>query len=201
MNKQDFINELRSRLSGLPQEDIEERVGFYCEMIDDRVEDGLSEEEAVAQIGGADEAASQIIAEIPLSKLVKEKVKSKRKLKAWEIVLIAAGSPVWFSLLVAFAAVFIALYISLWAVIASLWSVMGAFAVSAVACIAGAAVLAVQGAGNMAFCSIGAALVLAGLAIFLFFGCLGATKGTAKLTKKIALGIKSLFIRKDDKNE
>ena len=61
MNKQDFLKELSRALSGLPREDLEERLAFYSEMIDDRMEDGLSEEEAVADIGSIDEAASQII--------------------------------------------------------------------------------------------------------------------------------------------
>ena len=44
---------------------------------------------------------------------------------------------------------------------------------------------------------IGAAAVLAGLSVFLFFGCRALSKGTAFLTKKIFSWIKSLFIRKE----
>ena len=47
MNKLEFIAELRDRLSGLPQGEVEERLSFYSEMIDDRMEDGVSEKEAV----------------------------------------------------------------------------------------------------------------------------------------------------------
>ena len=50
MNKEKFLDALRRRLSGLPQEDIDERIAFYEEMIDDRMEEGLSEEEATATI-------------------------------------------------------------------------------------------------------------------------------------------------------
>ena len=73
MNKQAFLEELTRRLSGLSQSDLEERLAFYGEMIDDKVEDGLSEEEAVAGIGSVDDVVSQIMSEIPLSRLVKEK--------------------------------------------------------------------------------------------------------------------------------
>ena len=48
MNKQEFLSQLRKGLAGLPQNDIEERLAFYGEMIDDRIEEGLSEEEAVS---------------------------------------------------------------------------------------------------------------------------------------------------------
>ena len=43
MNKQDFLVQLRKGLSGLPQDDIEERLTFYKEMIEDRMEEGFSE--------------------------------------------------------------------------------------------------------------------------------------------------------------
>ena len=41
MNKKDFLARLREGLSGLPQDDVAERLTFYAEMIDDKVEDGL----------------------------------------------------------------------------------------------------------------------------------------------------------------
>ena len=44
MDKQAFLNRLREGLNGLPQDDIAERLNFYSEMIDDRVENGMSEE-------------------------------------------------------------------------------------------------------------------------------------------------------------
>ena len=59
MDKHDFLMQLQNRLSGLPQEDIEERLNFYNEMIDDRIEDGLSEEEAIAAVGSLDEIVLQ----------------------------------------------------------------------------------------------------------------------------------------------
>ena len=50
MNKRDFLIRLRQELSGLPQDDVEERLAFYAEMIDDRMEDGLEETEAMPQV-------------------------------------------------------------------------------------------------------------------------------------------------------
>jgi len=51
MNKQEFIEALYRRLSDLPWQDVEERLNFYGEMIEDHMEEGLSEEEAVASMG------------------------------------------------------------------------------------------------------------------------------------------------------
>ena len=78
MTKMEFIATLYLGLSGLPTEDIEERVLFYTEMIDDRIEEGMPEEEAVAAAGDVDEIISGIFAEIPLSKIVKKKIKPQK---------------------------------------------------------------------------------------------------------------------------
>ena len=43
MTKLDFLMQLHSKLEKLPQDELEERLNFYSEMIDDRMEEGLSE--------------------------------------------------------------------------------------------------------------------------------------------------------------
>ncbi|MBQ9551224.1 MAG: DUF1700 domain-containing protein, partial [Clostridia bacterium] len=88
MNKQAFLDRLRDGLSGLPREDVEERLTFYGEMIDDRTEDGLSEEEAVAEIGSVDAIVSQLMEETPVPSPDEEPLRPKRRLRAWEIVLL-----------------------------------------------------------------------------------------------------------------
>ena len=119
MNKQEFLAKLQTNLSGLPEKEVQDSLGFYSEMIDDRMEEGLSEEDAVRDIGSAEEIARQIIAETPLITIVKDKIKPKRKIQAWEIVLLILGAPIWLSLLIAAFAVILSLYISFWALIIS----------------------------------------------------------------------------------
>ena len=185
-------------LSGLPQEDIEERLTFYGEMLEDRREEGFTEEEAVAAIGDVDEIVLQTVAEIPLAKIAKERIRPKRSLRAWEIVLLALGSPIWLALGLAAAVVF-ALYLALWAVVAALWAVWGAIAVCAVGSVPVCVVLAARGgiAGGLAILAAG--FVCAGLSIFLFYGCREATRGVWALTKKITIGIKNGLIRKEER--
>lgn len=197
MSRQEFLEQLRKGLSGLPQDDVEERLTFYSEMIDDRMEEGLSEEEALKEIGSVDEIIAQTIAEIPLAKLVKEKMKPKRRLGAWEIVLLVLGSPLWLSLLIAAFAVVFSVYVALWSVIISLWAVEVSLWASVLGCIAAGIIFALTGNGLTGVAIIGASLVCAGLSVFLFFGCKLATKGAAWLTKKMALGIKNCFIKKE----
>ena len=198
MNKQAFLAQLRKGLAGLPEEDIGERLAFYSEMIDDRMEDGVPEEDAVSGIGSVDGLVSQIIADIPLGRLVKEKITPKKKLKAWEAVLLVLGSPVWLSLLIAAAAVIPSLYAVLWSVILALWAVFAALAVCGTACIAAGVYFAAGGNGLTGVAAAGAGLVCAGLSVLMFFGCKAATKGILRLTKKLAVRIKSRFIGKEE---
>ena len=198
MDKQAFLTALRSGLSGLPQDDIEERLTFYGEMIDDRMEEGLSEEEAVAAIGEVSEIVRQAVADTPLAKIAKERIRPKRRLKTWEIVLLALGSPIWLALAIAAAAVLFAVIVSLWSVILSLWAVFASLAVSAVAAVPTGAFFAVGGHGAAGLAMLSAGLVCAGLTILLFFGCMGAMKGILRLTKKITLWTKDCFIKKED---
>ena len=79
MTREMFLAELRQRLAGLPREELEERLAFYGEMLDDRLEDGLTEEEAAESLGTPEEVAAQVLAEVPMSVLVREKVKPKTK--------------------------------------------------------------------------------------------------------------------------
>lgn len=197
MTKQEFLARLRQGLAGLPQENIDEHLAFYSEMIDDRLEDGLSEEEAVAAIGSPEKIAAQIMANTPLSSLNTEKNAPKRKLKTWEIVLLAVCSPVWVPLLFAALAVIFSLLAVLWSLIAALWAVGVSLIAGAVSGVFAAVLFTVQGHGFSALAVLGAALFCAGLAVFLFFGCVAASKGAVRLVKRMFAGIKSRLTGKE----
>ena len=197
MTKNEFLMRLRKGLSGLPEDDIEERISFYSEMIDDRMEDGLSEEEAVLAVGPVDEIVSQIVSETPLVKIAKERIKKNRRLSAGEIVLLAVGSPLWLSLGIAAIAVILSLYISLWAVIISFWSVFVSFAACFVGGVAAFVIFCVTAKATSGLFCLGAGLVFAGLSVFAFYGCRIATKGIVILTEKIAKWIKNCIRGKE----
>lgn len=64
MRKEEFLTALRAGLTGLLPEGVEKLVEFCSEMIDDRMEDGLTEEEAVAAAGSLDELIQQAKTEL-----------------------------------------------------------------------------------------------------------------------------------------
>ena len=198
MNKQEFVTELNKKLSGLPKADVEERINFYLEMIDDYVEDGLTEEQAIDKIGSVDDIVRQIVDETPILKIVKEKTTQNRKLKGGEMALLIAGSPIWGSLLIAFVAVIFALYVSLWAVVISLWAVV-------VSMLAGAFCSTIMGVIYLfsnnwltGVALISAVLVLCGLAILFYVASRYATKWVFVLPKKVVFFIKKIFIKKEN---
>lgn len=196
MNKSEFLSELEKALTGLPKKDVNERLAFFSEMIDDRMEEGLGEEEAVAAAGSIDEIAAQTVADVPLGRLVNEKITAKRGMRGWEIALLILGFPLWFPLLIAAAAIVLSLYIALWALVISFWAIE----ISLWAFVLGGITLTIvyfaKGNTFPALMIFGAVLFAAGLSIFLFYACLAATKGAAKIPEKIAVGIKSSIVRK-----
>ncbi len=198
MTKQQFILTLGNKLSGLPKKEVEERLNFYIEIIEDRIEDGVSEEEAVSAVGTVDEIAEQIIKDIPITKIAKEKIKPKRRIRVWEIILLILGSPIWLSLLIASIAVILSVYVSLWSVIVSLWAVFTSVAAYGILGIAAGAGFAADGYIPQGIAVIGTSIFSAGFSIFLFFGCKEATKGLIILTKKFILAIKKCLIKKEE---
>lgn len=198
MTKQEFLMELRTGLSDLPQKDIEERLTFYSEMIEDRIEDGLSEEQAVLAVGTAKEIIAQTVAEIPLAKIAKERIKSNRRFKAWEIVLLALGSPIWLSLGIALVAVILSVYVSLWSVIISLWAAFVSLVASSFGGVMAGILFSIKDNLLTGIAVCGASIVCLGFSIFMFYGCKAASKGILILTKKIAILIKNHFIKKEE---
>lgn len=198
MTKLNFILSLSEKLSALPKDEVEERLHFYTEMIEDRMEEGLREEDAVAAVGDIDEIAAQIVEEIPLGKIAAGKLKNRGKMKWWEITLLAVGSPVWVSLLIAAFAVALSLYVCLWSLVICAWAVEASFVGSSFGGLVSGVALIATGDVSQGLILIAGGLVCAGLAVFAFYGCKAATRGAVWLTKQSARWLKRCFVKKED---
>ena len=199
MRKQDFIKELRLNLSFLPKEEIDDRISFYSELIDDKIEEGVKEEDAIKSIGSIDEIIDQIIDEMPLSKIAKDKIKPKRKLSGLEIALIIVGSPIWLSLLLSLIAVLFSLYIIGWSIVISIWAIL----ISLIAVLVAGIVLSIISLFSniyiVALSYLGATLVIIGLTILMHYVCKTITRLYIKLTKLIVLSIKKKMLKRGEK--
>ena len=198
MNKQEFLSELWERLAGLPRDDIGRSLDYYSEMIDDRMEEGLTEEDAVRAIGPIDEVVAQILIETPLPKLVRAKVRRKRSASIGQIILLILGSPVWLPLSIVILAIFLVLYLLLWVLVLVLYAVDLCVAAVGLSGFLGAFVQVFSGRLAQGAFLLGCGLACMGLAVLLFFGFNLVTKGMILWSRKMLLGLKSFFIGKGD---
>lgn len=196
MNKQEFLARIREGLAGLSQEDIDRSIEFYAEMVDDRMEEGLTEEEAIAAIGSVSDVVRQILSETSLPKLVKARAVPKGRWNWRQIVLLVLGAPLWLSVLLTVACCVLTVYIALWSVVLSLYVADLCIALASVISFLSAGLYAWYGNFPGAFFFAGAGLLCAGWTILFFMGTNRLAKGAAWLSKKILLGIKFCLIGK-----
>ena len=198
MNKQSYLEQIRRLLQRLPEEDRERSLAFYAESIDDRMEDGLSEEAAVASMESPEKAAETILMDMPIPKLVKARVK-ERRMGAAEILLLALGFPLWFPLLLTVLILGLTVYLLVWALVLALGAVVLAMGLSAAALLVAGVYSIIKAAISLGVLNFGAALVLTGLTVLLGFVLVWAGKLAVKLGKWMVRGLKALLIRKEDK--
>lgn len=199
MDKLDFLLALDRRLDVLPDADRKASLDYYCEILDDLIEGGMTETDAVASLGSVEAIAEEILMDMPLTKLVKAKMKKRRRMTGIEITLLIVGFPIWLPILISLFAVALSVYVSLWAAVISLYAADLSLAAGSLAGLVGAIMMFVGGQPASGLLFLGAMLALAGLAILLFFGCNAAVKGVCKLGKLTLRGIKACFVRKEGK--
>ncbi len=204
MKRIEFLNQLKAQLWALPEADIQCSLDYYSEMIDDRMEDGLSEEEAVAAIGDLDEIVKQILNETPRPPQVvkpaenqQPKQNQKRGMEPWLIALLVLGAPLWISLVAGIGSSVLGIYVSLWSVVIALYATAFALAVAALGLLVAAfSLLWIRRFAKGAVLA-GGALVCAGCAILFFLLSNLAAKGLVALTKLIWNGVIGIFRRKE----
>ncbi|MBQ3985858.1 MAG: DUF1700 domain-containing protein [Oscillospiraceae bacterium] len=193
MNKKEFLEELCRRLRTFPPQEAEKTVSFYAEAIDDRVEEGMTEEEAVSELGSLDEIVAEAAGSLPLATLVKGRVedsKNRASNKGLWVTLAAVGSPIWLALAIAALAIGIAGFAVCLSLIISAAAVVISFIVSGAALIAGGIGLP-YGSFAPRLMLIGAGLILLGLGFLSIPLAAGFVKAIVRLVKLIVRKIKA----------
>lgn len=195
MNKQEFADALRRALDGYPTDEVERSVAFYIEMIDDCMENGMTEADAVASVGSVEEVARKIREEMPLSALVKDRVQTsyqKNKQKTggsavpW-IILAVVLSPLWIPLLIAAVCVLFGLIAAVFGVVIGFFGAVIGMIGGAIACVV-MLILSGDALGTpgVLLCGLGGILMCLGIAILLFWAALG-------LGSAAVCGIRALY--------
>lgn len=119
MDKKEFISLLRSKLKRFNVADIDEAVGYYEELICEKMKEGISEKEAVSSLGNPQELASSIAVDM----VARSKTSG---INATLILFGALSTPIWLPILI----VIIALYFVVFVVWASLFFSFGAVSIA-----------------------------------------------------------------------
>ena len=197
MTKLDFLNALERGLQQLPQEERERHLSYYSEMLDDMIEDGTDEEQAVATLGDAGALAGEILRETSLPVLVKSRVKPQKGWDTGSIVFMILCSPIWIPVSLVLLSLVLTVYICIWSVFIALFAVAAGILVSGAALIAAPWFAAPAVALPDGLLMAGGGLIVIGLGILAVLGVLAVGKGLVRLTGLFARWIRSLFIKKE----
>lgn len=202
MNKAEFLKELKDSISDMPYSEVEKTLSFYAENIDDRMEDGMSEDEAVFCLGDIDAIAKEIRVDLPITTLIGKKVKQSRDRasnKTLWIVLAICGIPFWLPIASAFTVTVLAVYFSIWAVIISIYAVVFAFAFAAIGSVLAGIICMFTAGFYQGAILIGSSLCLAGLFMMTVRPMFWLCKKMVRLTGTFFKWVKSLFVSKEVK--
>lgn len=198
MTKIEFLQELRNALRKLPQHEIDQTLAFYSEAIDDRVEDGMAEDEAVAALGPIDDIVRQVTASVP--PIPRAIAKANTGNRAVNIVLLVLFSPIWVPIALAFALTVTAVYLALWMLIASLWVLVALLLLCTPLGLVGLAYCLTAGFPATGAWVLGGGLIGTGAGLLCLFGAAAASKALLELTRKFAGWVRGLFKRKSAEN-
>ena len=122
MTRTEFLNELEQRLSVLSECDRKRSLGYFEEMIADRMEEGMTEEEAVDSLETIDEIANRILNE-SAEPAAEPKAKDFHGCPMWlAIVLAVLAAPIWLPVAVSIVVGLFCLYLVPWSLILGLFS-------------------------------------------------------------------------------
>lgn len=195
MTKQLFLNELSAALHALPRDERYRTLSYYDELIDDRMEDGQSEEEAVASLGDPAEVAKEILGE------EEAPVSTGTGRKVWLILLLVLGFPLWGSLVLAAVLLLLCVYLCLFVPAFVLGVLSLSFLAGAVVGVVGVPFLAfdvglLSGGVGAGLFQLGASVTMLGLAVLCALGFYFTGKATVKAGKVLWRWLRKSFVRK-----
>ncbi|MVX60240.1 MULTISPECIES: DUF1700 domain-containing protein [Adlercreutzia] len=193
MNKQEYLAQLRAALACLPEGEIEESVAFYTEMIDDRVADGLTEEEATAQLDDPKAAARAIIADLPVVPRTVVRTKQRNRALYWTLVIL--GSPLWLTLLLAAGMLVLAGLLTIWCLILGLWLLAAGLLAGGPLGIGVCLWALAVGQPAYGVFELGSGLLCFGLGLFCLHGAVAASKTLMQVSRQWIAKAKAPFVK------
>ncbi|MFA5421988.1 MAG: DUF1700 domain-containing protein [Bacilli bacterium] len=201
MKKKEFLDNLRREIRNLPYDEVEKTITYYEEIISDRMEDGATEDDAVASLGSPEAIARDLLANQPFSTIIKRKVEDFKNRPNSEnnaalIIILVLLFPFWFPLVMSLLGVIISLFAAVGSLIVAIWAISIAIGASGIALFAASFVAFATSQVATGFFSIGVGFALIGLSILAVILSIYATKGIIKLLDLLIHSIKKMFFRR-----
>lgn len=184
MTKQEYLAELRAALSDLSAEEASRACAFYEEMIDDRVEAGEDERDAVAAMEPPAVAAARIMDEMPVVPRALARAQGRRRSGCGTALLwaaVVAGSPLWLSLLAAALAFVLCGVVVLCLPFVMAWVLSVAFLACMPVALFAAACAVAAGSGVVALLDVGVGLGMGGAGLLMLLAALFVTRFFVRL--------------------
>lgn len=118
-----YLERLGRALGALSEDDRTASIDYYREMIQDRLESGMSEREAVQDLEPPESAAAAITNELPA--LPRAIANGRRLGEPLFWILLIVGSPVWLTIMALLLLVILGAYLLIWASILIIWAFAG----------------------------------------------------------------------------
>ena len=186
MKREEYINQLKTYLSGMPENDMKEALDYYTEYLSEVPDENLDEE--IKKLGRPEFLAKQLKSEVPNNTQMNFSDKNKNSNSALKITVLILTSPIWVSLLAAY----FSIYITIICVIFSVYITFPAMALTFLICAFGTAKYSVYYA---IFCAGGFMLTL-GASMVLFKLALSGIIESSKLFAKSLVKIYRLVFPK-----
>lgn len=183
MNKKIFLKQIEANLKVFESSEVKEIISYYEEIIADKMESGLTEEEAVNSLGDVEQITNEIKATIVMKR---SEQKTTNSLRNFLIILGICSTPILLPIGITFTALYFTLYLVLLLIVLS-------FSVSGFGVIIGVIVESTRtiisgGALATILIQLGAGFVVGALLMFVAIG-------TAKITKVLLNRTNKFFIR------
>ncbi|QWT17360.1 DUF1700 domain-containing protein [Collinsella sp. zg1085] len=191
MNKKAYLSALSDALSSLSPADRQESLDFYAEMIDERVADNMTEEEAVAELDEPAVAAETIINELPV--VPRTVARGKRNYSKLFWILVILGSPLWLSILLALCMSVFTAVVIIWTCSFGFVIATGAFLFAPFIGIGSAVQAYIQGEQLFALWQLGSSLFVFGLGLCMLSTIRAVLIYPARWSKALFSWLRSLF--------
>ena len=198
--KEIWLKVFEEELSKLPKADRQKAIEFYREMIEDKIEGGMTEEEVVKSLGNPFDVADKILKDNGIKcKTVDAK---EKEYVLVEKVKAKKGMPIWLAFILGIVVVPVAfsLFAGWFSVLITFWATFVAMIASSVGCIIAIFASLIMGFAGytgspvaiFGFCVASTGVVMI-LAVVFWYLAKGMTKATGWLLNKMA--------RRGEKNE